>query len=91
MKRVWIGFVLSSLIVAGCTASAPTRLDLDYGTSSKLVKVNQALDPQAEQNLRPVDSMDGQAALRALDKYRKDFEKPPAPPVYTLDVQKAGQ
>ncbi len=88
MKRTWIGLVISSLLAAGCAASTPTRLDMDYGTSCKLAKVNQILNPNAEKNLNPVYSMDGQAVQRAMEKYRKDFEKPPAPPVYTLDITK---
>jgi hypothetical protein len=68
------------------TLTPPSRLEMDYGTSFKLMKVNQIANPEAEKNLDPVAGMDGQAAKAALDKYRKDFEKPPAPPAYTLSI-----
>lgn len=68
------------------TLTPPSRLEMDYGTSFKLMKVNQIANPDAEKNLDPVTGMDGQAAKATIDKFRKDFEKPPAPPAYTLSI-----
>jgi len=76
------------LIAAGC--AGPTRLQSDFGTSHKLMHVNQVLNPDASKNLQPVSGMDGVAARNVLERYRKGFEKPSAAPVYTLGVMPAG-
>lgn len=78
----------TTLLLSGCTAS---RLEADYGTSHKLQKFNQTLDPAAEKNLAPVYGMDGPAADKALQKYRKDFEKPTPTPKYTINMEATGK
>ncbi len=92
-----IAMVLLTLafLFAGCagsnpekmTLSPPSRLEMDYGTSFKLMKFNQVANPDAEKNLEPVTGMDGQAAKAAIEKYRKDFEKQPEAPVYMLGIE----
>lgn len=72
------------LMLSGC--AGPSRLDTDFGVSYNLAKENQILNPEAGTNLQPVSGMDGQAVQKVIDKYRKDFEKPPATPIYTLGV-----
>ena len=94
MKRLCILMLLLafSLLSIGCTGpnqntvslDPPTRLEMDYGTSFNLMKFNQIANPEAEKNLEPVTGFDGQAAKVTLDKYRKDFEKPPEAPRYML-------
>lgn len=59
-------------LLVGC---APTRLELDYGTSQRLVKMNQILDPQAGRTDEPVTGMDGEAAKNAHMDYRQSFTK----------------
>ncbi len=85
----------SSLLALGCAASrpcepiwcqTPSRLEMDYGTSFKLSKFNQIANPESEKNLEPVTGLDGQAAKAVVEKYRKDFEKPAAPPSVTLSI-----
>jgi len=74
-KALWIAASIlgSAVLLSGC---APSRLEMDYGTSHKLAKFNQTLNPAAEQNLEPVIGMDAQANEKVIEKYRKDFEKP---------------
>ncbi len=99
MKRKHSIIIILCLLTlgAGCTGPSPfempgpSRVEMDYGTSFKLSKFNQILNPEAEKNLEPVTGMDGQAAKATLDKYRKDFEKPPAPPTYTLSFGANGR
>jgi hypothetical protein len=83
MKRyfVIIGVIAMFCIAAGC-AQPLTRLEMDYGTSFKLAKFNQVLNPEAEKNLKPVTGLDGVAAQKSIDRYRKEFEKA-QPPVST--------
>lgn len=80
-----IGAIAMFLIFTAC--AGPSRLDIDYGTSHKLSKFNQILDPEAEKNLEPVMGLDGKAAESVVEKYQKDFEKPASPPTYILGIQ----
>ena len=59
---------------------------MDYGTSHKLAKFNQISNSDAEKNLKPVIGFDGGAARETMERYRKDFQKPTPPPVYTISV-----
>ncbi len=65
-----------TLLMAGC--AGPTRLELDYGTSQELVKMNQTLNPDADQNHEPMMGMDGEAAKNSHNYYRANFAKPKA-------------
>ena len=60
-----IGLAGIFLLVVSCTAS---RVEMDYGTSYKLAKFNQTLNPQAEENLEPVTGFDGGAAQAAIGR-----------------------
>jgi type IV pilus biogenesis protein CpaD/CtpE len=74
--RTHIAIAVVFLFSAGLLAScAPTRVEMDYGTSHKLQMVNQIANPDAEKNLKPVEGLDGQSAAAAMTKYRKEFEK----------------
>ena len=66
---------VAASFVVGC---APTRLELDYGTSQRLVKMNQIVPPESDQADRPVAGVDGEAAKNAHTEYRKSFTKPGA-------------
>lgn len=66
---------VTALLMTGCT---PSRLELDYGTSQELVKMNQIINPQAGQNPAPVTGVDGGAAKHSHDEYRKSFSNPEA-------------
>jgi hypothetical protein len=84
-----VGFLTMVLILMGC--AAPSRLEMDFGTSSKLMKVNQVWNPEAEKNIEPVSGFDGNAAQATLERYRKDFEKPAPPVPYTLSIGVSGK
>jgi hypothetical protein len=77
-----VGFVM---LVGGC-ASDFSKLDNDFGTSVKLSKANQILNPDAEKNVDVVQGMDGTAAEKVLEKYHEGFEKPTEGPTYTFKV-----
>ena len=79
MKK-FVGITLTALGVTALlmTGCAPSRLELDYGTSQALVKMNQIIYPDAGQNPAPVTGIDGGAAKHAHDEYRGSFSKPKA-------------
>lgn len=83
---VLIGLIAMFLISAGCAGMKQSRLEMDYGTSLKLARFNQILNPEAEKNLEPVYGFDGQAAKAAIEKYRKGFEKPAKEPAFTIGI-----
>jgi len=74
--RNTIAILCALAFAAGLLAScAPSRLEMDRGTSHKLQVANQIANPDAEKNLKPVEGLDGQSAAAAMTKYRKEFEK----------------
>jgi PBP1b-binding outer membrane lipoprotein LpoB len=81
---ILVVLVLIFLILTGCVG--PSRLEMDYGTSYKLAKFNQTLNPEAEKNLEPVTGFDGGAAQATVGKYRKGFEEKTSAPVYSINI-----
>jgi hypothetical protein len=61
-----------------------TMLERNWGRSYESVKYNQMLNPEAGKNLEPVVGTDGQAAERAIEKYRKDESKKQQPKQYGI-------
>jgi len=82
-----LGFAASLLI----SCAAPTRLEMDYGTSHKLQKYNQTANPDAEKNLKPVEGLDSQAAAAAVTKRQKEFEKQEKAPSYIFNLGTTGK
>lgn len=73
----WIMLVLFAVFMAvlpACSTNQPlhqeSMLDQNWGRSFESQKYNQILHPDAGKNLTPVTGLDGQAALKALEKYR---------------------
>ena len=90
-KRIWLVTGTMALLLASAACAGPSRVELDYGTSVKLSKFNQTLNPEAAKNLEPVSGFDGGAAKATLERYQKDFEKPSPPPTYTLSIGSFGK
>jgi hypothetical protein len=86
MKRFFL--LLTGLIVLAATlaACAPSRVEMDYGTSFKLQKFNQTADFEAGKKVEPVEGMDGKAAQATTGKYQKGFEKEPPAQVFNLSI-----
>ena len=87
---VWgIGAItIFSFLLFGC--AAPTRLEMDYGTSYKLQKFNQTLNPDAEKNLELVEGLDGNAAAAIVGQYYKGFTTSEKGPVYNISIGGGG-
>ena len=84
---VLVGLGIVFLLTACC---GPTRVEMDYGTSYKLAKFNQIVNPDAEKNLEPVLGFDGGAARMTIDRYQKEFEKTSPPASYIFNVGVGG-
>jgi hypothetical protein len=86
MKRmIWMALCCFFLI-ASQTACVPSRLDMDYGMSFKLQKLNQIADLEAGKNVEPAEGVNGKAAEATMGKYQKGFEKEPPATVYNLTI-----
>jgi hypothetical protein len=84
-KMIWIS-LCPFFLIASLTACAPSRLDMDYGTSFKLQKFNQIADLDAGKKVEPAEGMDGKAAQATKEKYSKSFEKEPPAAVYNFTI-----
>jgi hypothetical protein len=74
------------LLIASLTACAPSRLDMDYGMSFTLQKLNQIADLDAGKEVEPAEGVNGKAAEATMVKYQKGFEKEPPATVYNLTI-----
>jgi hypothetical protein len=54
-----------------------SKLDRNWGRSYESAKYNQMLNPEAGKTAEPVTGIDGEAAEKSVQKYRKSFEKEP--------------
>jgi hypothetical protein len=91
MTRRWfllLGGMTFLFLLTSC--AGPSRLEMDHGNSSRLSKINQIENPEAEKNIEPVSGLDGEAAQAITEKYRKDFEKSPPPVPSTLTIGISG-
>ena len=79
---------LFSFLLLGC--AGPSRLEMDYGTSFKLQKFNQTLDPGAEKNLALVEGLDGNAASAIVDQYQKGFSAAEKGSTYNISIGGGG-
>jgi len=85
---VLIGVFITVTVSAGFAEMeySKSRLELDYGTSYKLQKYNQIVNPDASKNLEPVYGLDGVAAKEVMNKYREGFKNAEKSPVYELSI-----
>lgn len=85
-KRSYILIGLGAIFLISTGCAGPSRLEMDYGTSVKLAKFNQTLNPDAEKNLEPVTGFDGGAAQATMGRYRKGFEEKTPAPTFTFSI-----
>jgi hypothetical protein len=64
----------------------PTRVEMDFGTSHRLSKFNQKLNPEAENSTEPVPGLEGRTSEIIVDKYQKSFEKEKQKPTYNINI-----
>ena len=83
---ILITAVIGLLVSQGYAEMYTSRLGMDYGTSFRLAKYNQILNPGASKNLAPVTGLDGRAAHTINEKYMKSFEKQAKEPMYILSI-----
>jgi hypothetical protein len=65
-------------------------MDRNWGRSFETALYQQILNPEAGKEPEPVDGLDGDAAVRNLEQYRKSFEKTDTKTVYNIDMSGLG-
>ena len=61
-------------IIGGCSVTpTPTPLARDYGVAHELAVLGQIANPAAEENLAPVEGIEGKIGLANYNRYRAGF------------------
>ena len=90
-KRCFLLIGLVGIFLISVSCVGPSRLEMDYGTSHKLAKFNQTLNPEAEKNREPVTGFDGGAAQGVIGRYHKGFEEKTPAPTYVFSISTGGK
>lgn len=89
-KRHFLLVGLVGIFLISVSCAGPSRVEMDYGTSFRLARFNQTLNPDAEKNLEPVTGFDGRAAQATIERYRKGFQEKTEAPVYSISIGNLG-
>ena len=73
VRTTAIAIVSIGLLFGACSR---TSISPNWGVAYQQMRASQVLDPQAGENLNPVEGQDGKVNATALEAYRKGFEKP---------------
>jgi hypothetical protein len=68
-----VGTIVAISLVSACSGP-DTLLQRNWGKSSETAAYNQTLNPDADKTLKPVNSLDGQAAENVHQKYQDGFK-----------------
>ncbi len=80
------GLILLGMLTACGTGYNSGLVAQEWGTAQRTVIANQVLNPDAAKNLEPVAGLSSTAADKTVNKYNKEFDKPPQVPVYSLGI-----
>ena len=69
-----VGIIAAVSFISACSGT-DTLSQRNWGKSYETAAYNQMLNPDADKTLKPVDSLDGQAAKNVHKKYRDSFKK----------------
>jgi hypothetical protein len=82
-KALW--WLALPAALAGCANTTPL-LDEEFGSSLRMLRVQQTLNTDASNNRNPVAGIDGKAAKGALDNYRDSFRAPPSEAANVIQI-----
>ena len=68
-----VGIIAAVSMVSACSGT-DTLSQRNWGKSYETATYNQMLNPDADKTLNPVESLDGQAAEKDLQRYRDSFK-----------------
>ena len=82
--------LIMATLLGGCATTTPEYLDSHFGDAVNMSTAQQTLHPEAAQNTKPVEGIDGKSADALIDRYHKGFEAPPAPNIFSIGVGGSG-
>ena len=68
-----VGIIAAVSLVSACSGPE-TLLQQNWGKSTETAVYSQTLNPDADQTLKSVDDLSGEAAENNMQKYRDDFK-----------------
>ena len=68
-----VGIIAAVSLVSACSGPE-TLLQQNWGKSYETAVYSQTLNPDADQTLKSVDDLSGEAAENNMQKYRDDFK-----------------
>lgn len=80
-RTIALGMICALLaLLSGCSSTGnpfygETQLDKNWGRSYEAARYNQILNPDAGKSPIPVESLSGNAAEYAVEKYEKSFKE----------------
>jgi len=81
-----VGIIAAVSFISACSGT-DTLSQRNWGKSYETAAYNQMLNPDADKTLKPVDSLDGQAAKNVHKKYQESFKKEETQaPVSLIDI-----
>jgi hypothetical protein len=82
-----VGIIAAVSFISACSGT-DTLSQRNWGKSYETAAYNQMLNPDADETLKPVDSIDGRAAKNVHKKYQDSFKKEgaQAAPVSLIDL-----
>ena len=88
---LFLAIMMTVATVAGCGGKTlcawyPTNTDLNWGRSYEMAKYNQILNPEAGENLDPVEGVPGPVAETTVVKYEKSFAGKAGPQSVNLNL-----
>jgi len=87
-KSLTIIGIISAVSISFACSGTETLSQRNWGKSYETATYNQMLNPDADKNLKPVDSLDGQAVENDLQRYRDSFKEKEEPqPVNLINVK----
>ena len=78
MKKIYpfIALLAGFVLLSGCTSWQQESLsDQNWGRSYETAKYNQILNPEAGNNLKPVEKLSGVASENSVETYEKTFKE----------------
>lgn len=85
MKK-WALILFAASLAEGCGTTTPVVLDQQIGTAVAMARAQQTLHPQASQDTRPVEGIDGKSADALIDRYHRGFQAPTSVNIFNIGV-----
>lgn len=81
------GAAVCLIALAGCAATASPVWDARFGDSTRILKAQQLIDPNAPvRNAQATSPVDGRSVREANERHVESYRSPPPPSVINIGV-----